>query len=66
MSQREKQLASYSVKNNKGRNFSFNYTVTDGHKDGHHLKVDIVITTVRRTDPGTHVLGLLTANQADA
>ncbi|KAH9984850.1 lectin [Russula vinacea] len=39
VSQREKQLTSYSVKNNKGRSFSFNYTVTDGH----HLKVDIVI-----------------------
>jgi hypothetical protein len=37
--QREKQLTTYSVKNNKGRNFSFKYTVTDGN----NLKVDIFI-----------------------
>jgi hypothetical protein len=37
--QREKQLTTYSVKNNKGRNFSLHYTVTEGD----HLKVDIII-----------------------
>ena len=37
--QREKQLITYSVKNNKGRAFSFTYTVTEGN----NLKVNIVI-----------------------
>jgi len=37
--QREKQLTTYCVKNNKGRNFSFNYTVVEGN----NLKVDIII-----------------------
>jgi hypothetical protein len=36
---RERQLTSYSVSNNKGRKFSFNYTVADGN----NLKVNIVI-----------------------
>jgi Fungal fruit body lectin len=37
--QREKQLVTYSVKNNKGRNFTFEYTVTEGND----LNVDIII-----------------------
>jgi Fungal fruit body lectin len=37
--QREKQLTTYSVKNNKGRNFTFEYTVTEGND----LNVDIII-----------------------
>ncbi|KAH8836148.1 fungal fruit body lectin [Flagelloscypha sp. PMI_526] len=36
---REKQLSSYNVNNAKGRNFGFNYTVTDGN----NLKVNIII-----------------------
>jgi hypothetical protein len=36
---REKQLASYSVKNAKGRQLAFNYTTTEGS----NLKCDIVI-----------------------
>ena len=37
--QREAQLTTYSVKNSKGRSFSFNYTVADGN----NLVVKIVI-----------------------
>ena len=37
--QREAQLVSYNVKNAKGRNFAFDYTVTEGN----NLKVNIVI-----------------------
>ncbi|KAF8477637.1 fungal fruit body lectin [Russula ochroleuca] len=37
--QREKQLTTFSVKNNKGRNFTFDYTVTEGND----LNVDIII-----------------------
>ncbi|KAJ3475349.1 hypothetical protein NLI96_g11896 [Meripilus lineatus] len=36
---RERQLASYSVKNAKGRNFAINYTVTEGN----NLKANIII-----------------------
>ena len=36
---RERQLASYSVKNAKGRNFAINYPVTEGN----NLKANIII-----------------------
>ena len=39
VAQRDKQLTTYSVANNKGRRFSFTYTVTDGY----NLVVNIVI-----------------------
>jgi hypothetical protein len=38
--QREKQLATYSVSNSKGRKFTINYTVTDGND----LKANIIIS----------------------
>ena len=40
--QRENQMMTYSVRNNRGRNFSFNYTVTEGN----NLKVDVFISKV--------------------